>query len=201
MLMILSIIAFANICLRALTLSTFHHLVDLLMLLWNLTIFLECETLPYIWDVKFDLILVMWNLTIFLGCEIWPYFWNVKFDHIFVMWNLTILFLEFEIWPYFWNVKLDHIFGMLAKSRGGSLFRFIQYPVSGADYIIVAQRRQRQNGNFKFSPNISHQLCRRKCKSYPVNKFQLSGGGNIKSTHHCCFNFPFFPSHFISRED
>ena len=132
----------------------------------------------------------------------------VKFDHIFgILVKIFGMLVKFDhiigMLANFFGmlVKFDHIFEMLAKSRGGGLFRFIQYPVSGPDYIIVAQRRQRQNGNFKFSPNISHQLCRRKCKSYPVNKFQLSGGGNIKSTHHCCFNFPFFPSHFISRED
>ena len=131
----------------------------------------------------------------------------VKFDHIFgiLVKNFGMLVKFDHIIGMLANffgmlVKFDHIFGMLAKSRGGGLFRFIQYPVSGPDYIIVAQRRQRQNGNFKFSPNISHQLCRRKCKSYPVNKCQLSVGGYMKSTH-CCFNFPFFPSHFISQED
>ena len=71
-------------------------------------------------------------------------------------------------------MKFDHIFGMLAKSRGGSLFRFIQYPVSGADYIIVAQRRQRQNENFKFSPNISHQLCTAEQERAKVIWIQIS---------------------------
>ena len=91
-----------------------------------------------------------------------------KFDHI-----LEFLWKFDHILEFLW--KFDHIFGMLAKGRGGGLFRFIQYPVSGPDYIIVAQHQGKRDTMRILSFYHTYPICHvhQNSKRSAMQEFQL----------------------------